>query len=479
MNIMVIANTKFYKYLMVLMAGLFKNHHNVHFVFFIVYKELSEQAKKELKDYAEKNNSECSFIYRSTECFNGLKVIDRFPIELYWKLVPHYVISDVDRVMYLDIDMAVDGDLTEVYNRDFPADCCFLACRDVDAFVRHNLRGERGTVASNYVNSGFMLVNLKRLREKKITIDYYLEYLKKKKQRLFEEELLNNTLINGELCHVEPYDYNYNIGADIYYREYADNSNISIKRTIRHYLTHRNRKYGKFIKPWNIFFEKKPEKDEVTSMDFYEHIMTWWKYAQDTPYYDELLRHARSNVRDYYEMYIKRYRNAVDHIKLLTGIEIVRDDELLSFAKWSDGDLIYIEDGEKNKSFTGLSLTEKGNTVYFENGVFQKNYSGTVRNISGTELYFDKGIHQKLTGAFWVDKELIFFNEGVRDSSFTGVAVTQRGNYVMFTNGIINRKFTGLINDNNGRIIFMRNGMFDDNFSGIYKGRQIKDGVLL
>ena len=420
------------------MTSIFQNHENIKVDFYIIYNELSETAKSELNEYVTKNNGKCFFIEAQNELFEGLKYVEKFPLELYYKLIPHVAVPDnVDRIIFLDVDMVVDGNLEEVYNKEFPEGCCFFACRGVKPFIRHYIQG----VKNNYINSGFLLANLKELRKRNITIDTYKECISNKKQTYYEEELFNKTLINGEVNYLFPFDYNYNVGADKYYTEYARNNNIEMKKIVRHYLRYYNRKFGKYLKPWEVIFPNKTydESDaKVSEVDKWKaNIMVWWKYAKNSPYYDELYNNALLNTLNYYEQEIEKSGLIIKEAKEIYGVK--NSDEcnnLTGVAVWEDEKLIYLVNGRQDENFTGLAITKKGTIVYFKNGIFQSDYTGIIKNQINEELLIIDGKFVNETGVFKINGELLYFEKGIRNIYFSGTAKSRKGRVYYFINGV-------------------------------------------
>ena len=102
---------------------------------------------------------------------------------VYYRLELSNLILDFDKIIYLDIDTIVHKDLTELFNIDI-GKYYFLGFPALDLTI-YQFRGTR-----NYISSGVMLINLKKLREvnaPKLFKDYYMKYGTKK----VDEYLIN------------------------------------------------------------------------------------------------------------------------------------------------------------------------------------------------------------------------------------------------------------------------------------------------
>ena len=132
---------------------------------FIMNSNLTEQDKQEiLSEFS--SGCDITFLDLSEEYFKGFPKVKRYPYTIYFRiLAPILLPKDIDRIIYLDADLIVHGDLTEFYNTDFEGNA-FYACTQIKGFLtwfnRVRLCVKRGYI---YMNTGVMLMNLEYLRE--------------------------------------------------------------------------------------------------------------------------------------------------------------------------------------------------------------------------------------------------------------------------------------------------------------------------
>ena len=131
---------------------------------FIMTSNLTEEDKAEL---ALEFGSNCEFNYlvMTEQYFKGFPTQKRYPYTIYFRiLAPLMLPEDVERIMYLDADLIVHGDLTEFYNTDFEGNA-FYACTQIRGFMtwfnRVRVGAKKGSV---YMNTGVMLMNIAYLR---------------------------------------------------------------------------------------------------------------------------------------------------------------------------------------------------------------------------------------------------------------------------------------------------------------------------
>ena len=130
---------------------------------------MNSNLTKEDKDdiLAEFNNGcDITFMDLTEEYFKGFPKVKRYPYTIYFRiLAPLLLPKDIDRIIYLDADLIVHGDLTEFYNTDFEGNA-FYACTQIRGFLtwfnRVRLCVKRGYI---YMNTGVMLMNIDYLRE--------------------------------------------------------------------------------------------------------------------------------------------------------------------------------------------------------------------------------------------------------------------------------------------------------------------------
>ncbi len=99
------------------------------------------------------------------------------------------VLSDWDKVLYIDTDMIIQSDLSQLFNTDL-GDAYIAAVKDM-AGMHENHHNRLGL--KNYFNAGMMLMNLKKMRAEKIgekLTDYKLH---KDSGHFMSQDALNDT----------------------------------------------------------------------------------------------------------------------------------------------------------------------------------------------------------------------------------------------------------------------------------------------
>lgn len=159
---------------------------------------------------------------------DGINISKRFPYMAMVRCFIYRVLKE-DRVLYLDVDTIVDGDLTELWNFD----------------QNEVLYGREEH--DDYINSGVLLMNLKKMRE--LNYDKLLYGLLQRAKFIFPDQDIINVVYRQ---HIKKIDYKWNaVGNDRVY-------NYPV--VIRHWAGQ--------VKPW---LEDATEKDKAF----------WNKYKTD------------------------------------------------------------------------------------------------------------------------------------------------------------------------------------------------------
>lgn len=114
--------------------------------------------------------------------------------EMYYRLLLSSLLSELDRALYLDCDIIVQADLTELYHSDISKHCV-AAVPDIDTLIF-----QKRFSLSQYFNSGVLLINLARFREKNIEsqlIRCALEH------NHYDQDILN-IILQGEILYLHP-----------------------------------------------------------------------------------------------------------------------------------------------------------------------------------------------------------------------------------------------------------------------------------
>lgn len=270
MNIVIATNRKYVPISYVMTLSLFENNRSGRIDLYVLHSELDESDIRSLSDLAEKYGNKLIPLKVDKSIFPAeLPTTKLWSIETYYRLALLKLLpQDLERILYLDVDIIVMDDLSGLYDSDFNGNH-FIACDDADPSGknfpgRQKLFEEPFAAGYRYFNAGVMLWNLSFLREN-YTMQDYLDLAKKLDYSMstVDQDLLN--LMHWG--HIGYADERYN-----YFARLRSNAGETVedakKAAIIHYLSE---------KPWNA--------------DGYHYPIEtiWWDYAKKTPYYTQLL----------------------------------------------------------------------------------------------------------------------------------------------------------------------------------------------
>lgn len=146
----------------------------------ILHQELTEENKEKLKTL-ETENLKLRFVSMD----KGLETItdreenklrcDYFTLTIYYRLFIPEMFPEYDKGIYIDSDVAVEGDLSELYNIDLEDNiigaCTDNSIADIEPLVKY-VQEAVGVNMNEYINSGMLLMNIKKMREKKFSTKF-------------------------------------------------------------------------------------------------------------------------------------------------------------------------------------------------------------------------------------------------------------------------------------------------------------------
>ncbi len=120
MNILLSINEKYLDKALVTMSSLIRrNKEEINI--FILQNGIKEQSQEDFKKQIAKMSKRASvnFITISPDFFKGFP-LGRFALETYYRVICQFVLpEDIDRILYLDVDIVVRKSLSSFYYQDF------------------------------------------------------------------------------------------------------------------------------------------------------------------------------------------------------------------------------------------------------------------------------------------------------------------------------------------------------------------------
>ena len=194
----------------------------------------------------------------------------------YYRISLSSLLTNVDKIIYIDSDFINFKDLSKIYNIKFKDKMYFIgfldypvAALELKIFKIHT---------DKYINSGFLLMNLKAIRNDKV---------EDKLNEIISKRLMNHhdqTAINA-ICHNNMQILSYKYGS-FAFDHFDAVINFNNKQKVKYRYTKNELKQGYntpfllhftgYVKPWHKHCANKRR-------------VYWWYYAKESLFYQEIL----------------------------------------------------------------------------------------------------------------------------------------------------------------------------------------------
>ncbi|TXJ58368.1 glycosyltransferase family 8 protein [Brachyspira aalborgi] len=266
-NIFFTVNDSYTKYLSVSMASIIYNLDKEQIInFFILDGGISDENKRKLNKLKNIKDFNIEYIKIDNSRFENIVKSSQAHItnETNYRFIISSLKPELDKCLFLDADLIADEDITELYNINI--DDFYMGAVTDQAPLTKNSWAKHLDLAESYsyVNTGVILVNLKKWREENI-----------------EDKLFENVIKYANLLQFPDQDI-----LNITLQEKVKNiSHIYNAMPVQNYLVEKEKKeafdnpviihWAGFMKPW-IY----------SDANYSEYF---WKYARMTPFYEEII----------------------------------------------------------------------------------------------------------------------------------------------------------------------------------------------
>lgn len=263
-------DANFMQHCAVTLVSLFENNKSADICVHIVAPSLSEENQQILRNLVASYGNDIRFYFPPEDllsCFAIKKFGKRISMATYYRCMFSAILpDDVEKVLYLDCDIVVLGDISEFWNTDLSG--CGAACIE-DIGKDEDERYERLHYdrSYSYFNAGVLLINLDYWREHKVDkqcVEYFQTY---PERILFNDQDLLNVVLHKDKVFV-PLKWNMQDG---FYR-YGIDKKVADWNNFREELLHPVILHYTNKKPWN-YDSMHPLRSE-----YYKYLdMTPWQ----------------------------------------------------------------------------------------------------------------------------------------------------------------------------------------------------------
>lgn len=196
----------FFNPLSVMLTSLVYNNLNNIIVFNILHDDFIEEDILKFESlFAKYQNLEIKFHYVSDELVKDLPLLQHFKISTYFRILAPSIFKEKDKLLYLDADIIVDGDILELWNTDITAYILAAVREESITALDKRLKMPKNY---KYFNAGIVLLNAKKIRAEH-KFEEVIKYLKDYRDEILylDQDALNAVLFDEWLEIDEKWNY--------------------------------------------------------------------------------------------------------------------------------------------------------------------------------------------------------------------------------------------------------------------------------
>ena len=136
---------------------------------------------------------------------NSLKLSSNGPIKgvtatTYLRFLLPELLPGIQRILYMDVDTVVLGDVAEIFNLE-TGDCCVAGVRDIAGFQNKTERCAELNIPDldHYINAGVLLMDLETFRKDRLS-DIMITAANKKAYTYNDQDIINSVCYNRIFC---------------------------------------------------------------------------------------------------------------------------------------------------------------------------------------------------------------------------------------------------------------------------------------
>ncbi|WP_398589278.1 glycosyltransferase [Streptococcus suis] len=204
-------NNRYAQYLGATILSILAHHPKEEVRVHILYKEIAQSILQDLGNLAQQTpNLELHFHLLEDQQFSAIPIrTEQFPIESFSRFLLPELLADLGRILYLDVDILVHGNLMELFQTDLE-EYALGAIVEADIFKYYQWYLDSLGFSPNdaYFSSGVLLMDLDKMRQNGTTNQLIAIALEKARDYKFPDQDILNTYYKGQFKQLSP-AYNY------------------------------------------------------------------------------------------------------------------------------------------------------------------------------------------------------------------------------------------------------------------------------
>ena len=285
--VVLMSSNYFSPYLGVFIKSLINTSSKEYYYDIIIFEREISKRNKILLEQLVKNYSNIKIrFYNPQKKINDIKLYvaaANFAYEAYYRIFSPWLLLNYDKAIVMDCDIILNKDIAELYNFNIDNYLAaavkdiiyqgFLNSLDKNEWIKYS-KEELGLYNPyDYINTGVLLLNLKKIREQ-YSFDDVIEFAKKAKFRYQEQDIFNVLLKNNILF--LPRTWNFGIESNLPTKICHE---LSPLQSYKEYLETKDN-------PFIIHYLAKPKPWDDPNIDFADKF---WDVARQTVFYEIIL----------------------------------------------------------------------------------------------------------------------------------------------------------------------------------------------
>lgn len=213
MNVMILSNSAYLKHAYTLLYSLFFNHPEESMDIYLPYEDITEKELAEFCSYVASFPGKKLYpLYVGDEFKQKVVVRNGLTAETYYRILGISLLpKDMERILYLDVDMIVKGSLKALYETDI-TNAPFAVCEDIFGIINgfHEANKRRMNIPKeySYFNAGVMVYNLNFLRKENAVEEMLRRIYKDYERYEYCDQDVMNEMYYDKLVYVGWDEYN-------------------------------------------------------------------------------------------------------------------------------------------------------------------------------------------------------------------------------------------------------------------------------
>ena len=209
MDILVTVDRNYLHPLAVMLKSLALHHRGTPVRVFVLHRSLLPEDFEALNRAVAEPGLKLVSLPAGDSLLAGAPTTDRYPLEMYDRIfAARYLPQDLDRVLYLDPDLVVNGPLDDLWALDLEDNWFAAASHVAKGLEFLNAVRLQSETPGPYINSGVLLMNLPLLRREQ-QLQPVMDYVEEHRHTLFlPDQDVISALYSDKILRLNPYRYN-------------------------------------------------------------------------------------------------------------------------------------------------------------------------------------------------------------------------------------------------------------------------------